>query len=167
MSNATRSHHILKVIEKDEKWNLAAFQKDFKGLQRSFESRTRLHAKCKDGRMVHTRVLTVNGYYQWFYCRVGLAEDMDAYHDEGMGDVIFGEPFLKEFRINARQFEGMITIHNGNEEVTYQMVQSHPRFKHRTNKQCNKISPLLKDLAAKKSTKLVKYLNNEIWKVGV
>ncbi|GKB46941.1 hypothetical protein Tco_0897694 [Tanacetum coccineum] len=56
MSNATRSHHILKVIEKDEKWNLAAFQKDFKGLQRSFESRTRLHAKCKDGRMVHTRV---------------------------------------------------------------------------------------------------------------
>ncbi|GJS85043.1 mitochondrial proton/calcium exchanger protein-like protein isoform X1 [Tanacetum coccineum] len=45
------------VIEKDEKWNLAAFQKDFKGLQRSFESRTRLHAKCKDGRMVHTRVI--------------------------------------------------------------------------------------------------------------
>ncbi|GJZ59476.1 hypothetical protein Tco_0615292 [Tanacetum coccineum] len=42
-----------------------------------------------------------------------MIEDMDAYHDEGMGDVIFGEPFLKEFRINARQFEGMITIHNG------------------------------------------------------
>ncbi|GJY34270.1 hypothetical protein Tco_0418739 [Tanacetum coccineum] len=51
---------------------------------------------------------------------------------------------LKEVGINARRFEGMITIHNGNEEVTYQMVRSHPRFKHHTNDQCNKISPLLK-----------------------
>ncbi|GJT57604.1 hypothetical protein Tco_0992658 [Tanacetum coccineum] len=56
-----------------------------------------------------------------------VLEDMDAYHDEGMGDVIFGEPFLREVRINAKRFEGMITIHNGNEEVTYQMTQSHPR----------------------------------------
>ncbi|GKA21215.1 hypothetical protein Tco_0701204 [Tanacetum coccineum] len=28
--------------------------------------------------------------------------------------------------------------------LTYQMVRSHPRFKHRTNEQCNKIPPLLK-----------------------
>ncbi|GJR99560.1 mitochondrial proton/calcium exchanger protein-like protein isoform X1 [Tanacetum coccineum] len=56
-----------------------------------------------------------------------VLEDMDAYHDEGMGDVIFGEPFLREVRINAKQFEGMITIHNGNEEVTYHMTRSHPR----------------------------------------
>ncbi|GJU69866.1 hypothetical protein Tco_1256125 [Tanacetum coccineum] len=73
-----------------------------------------------------------------------VLEDMDAYHDEGMGDVIFGEPFLREVRINAKQFEGMITIHNGNEEVTYHMTRSHPRFKHHTNEQCNKILPLLK-----------------------
>ncbi|GJW01222.1 hypothetical protein Tco_1556473 [Tanacetum coccineum] len=73
-----------------------------------------------------------------------VLEDMDAYRDEGMGDVIFGEPFLREVGINARRFEGMITIYNGNEEVTYQMVRSHPRFKHHTNEQCNKISPLLK-----------------------
>ncbi|GKD70287.1 putative reverse transcriptase domain-containing protein [Tanacetum coccineum] len=73
-----------------------------------------------------------------------VLEDMDAYHDEGMGDVIFGEPFLREFRINAKRFEGMITIYNGNEEVTYQMVWSYPRFKHHTNEQCNKILPLLK-----------------------
>nr|GEZ02282.1 putative reverse transcriptase domain-containing protein [Tanacetum cinerariifolium] len=46
-------------------------------------------------------------------------EDMDAYHDDGMGDVIFGKPFLREVGINAKRFEGMITIHNGNEEVTY------------------------------------------------
>ncbi|GKF79873.1 hypothetical protein Tco_0235441 [Tanacetum coccineum] len=72
-----------------------------------------------------------------------VLEDMNAYHDEGIGDVIFGEPFLKEVRINAKRFEGMIIIYNGNEEVTYQMVRSHPRFKHHNNEQCNKISPLL------------------------
>nr|GEW14740.1 hypothetical protein [Tanacetum cinerariifolium] len=49
-----------------------------------------------------------------------------------------------ELKINAKRFEGMITIHNGNEEVTFQMVRSHPRFKHHTNEQCNKIPPLLK-----------------------
>ncbi|GJV27426.1 hypothetical protein Tco_1383874 [Tanacetum coccineum] len=47
-----------------------------------------------------------------------VLEDMDAYRDEGMGDVIFGEPFLREVGINAKRFKGMITIHNGNEEVT-------------------------------------------------
>ncbi|GJZ51273.1 homeodomain-like protein [Tanacetum coccineum] len=71
-------------------------------------------------------------------------ENMDAYRDEGMGDVIFGEPFLREIGIKARRFEGMITIYNGNESVTYQMVRSHPRFKHHTNEQCNKIPPLRK-----------------------
>ncbi|GJU16954.1 mitochondrial proton/calcium exchanger protein-like protein isoform X1 [Tanacetum coccineum] len=91
-----------------------------------------------------------------------MIEDMDAYHDEGMGDVISGEPFLREVGINAKRFEGMITIYNGNEEVTYQMVRSHPRFKHHTNEQCNKIPPLLKDLAANNSTKLVKYQSSGI-----
>ncbi|GJW08099.1 putative reverse transcriptase domain-containing protein [Tanacetum coccineum] len=73
-----------------------------------------------------------------------VLEDMDAYRDEGMGDVIFGEPFLKEVGINAKWFERIITIYNDNEEVTYQMVRSHPRFKHHANEQCNKIPPLLK-----------------------
>nr|GEY55788.1 hypothetical protein [Tanacetum cinerariifolium] len=73
-----------------------------------------------------------------------VLENIDAYCDEGMGDVIFGEPFLREVWINAKRFDGMITIHNGNNEVTYQMVRSHMRFKHHTNEQCNKIPPLLK-----------------------
>ncbi|GJZ23317.1 putative reverse transcriptase domain-containing protein [Tanacetum coccineum] len=42
-----------------------------------------------------------------------VLEDMDAYRDEGMGDVIFGEPFLREVIIKARQFNEMITIYNG------------------------------------------------------
>ncbi|GKD25248.1 retrovirus-related pol polyprotein from transposon TNT 1-94 [Tanacetum coccineum] len=98
-----------------------------------------------------------------------VLKDMDAYRDEGMGDVIFGEPFLREVGINAKRFEGMITIHNGNEEVTYQMVRSHPRFKNHTNEQCNKILPLLKDLAERKEIDDVGKVST-IWKsrsVGV
>ncbi|GJZ36218.1 hypothetical protein Tco_0582035 [Tanacetum coccineum] len=75
---------------------------------------------------------------------IDLLEDMDACRDEGMGDVIIGEPFLREVGIKARRFEGTITIYDGNDEVTYQMVRSHPRFKCHTNEQCNKIQPLLK-----------------------
>ncbi|GKE36994.1 hypothetical protein Tco_1460399, partial [Tanacetum coccineum] len=78
------------------------------------------------------------------YSNFAVLVDMDAYHDEGMGDVIFGEPFLKEVRINAKWSDGMITIYNGNDEVTYQMARSHTRFKHHTNEQCNLIPPLLK-----------------------
>ncbi|GJW65106.1 hypothetical protein Tco_0116990 [Tanacetum coccineum] len=73
-----------------------------------------------------------------------VLENIDAYCDEGMGDVIFGEPFLREVGIKTRRFEGMITIYNGDDEVTYQMVRSHPWFKHHTNEKCNKIPPLLK-----------------------
>ncbi|GJW57264.1 hypothetical protein Tco_0103995 [Tanacetum coccineum] len=73
-----------------------------------------------------------------------VLEDMDAYRDEGISNVIIGEPFLREVGIKARLFEGIITLYNGDDEVTYQMVRSHPRFKHHTNEQCDKIAPLLK-----------------------
>ncbi|GJU05528.1 retrovirus-related pol polyprotein from transposon TNT 1-94 [Tanacetum coccineum] len=73
-----------------------------------------------------------------------VLEDMDAYRDEGMGDIIVGEPFLREVRIKAKHFEGIITLYNGDDEVTYQMVRSHLRFKNHTNEKCNKIPPLLK-----------------------
>ncbi|GJS75433.1 putative reverse transcriptase domain-containing protein [Tanacetum coccineum] len=73
-----------------------------------------------------------------------VLEDMDTYHDERMGDVIFSELFLRDVGIKTKWFEGIITLYNGDDEVTYQMVRSHKRFKHRTNEQCNKIPPLLK-----------------------
>ncbi|GJT18184.1 hypothetical protein Tco_0876890 [Tanacetum coccineum] len=47
-----------------------------------------------------------------------ILEDMDVYRDKGMGDVIVGEPFLREVRIKTRRFDGMITIYNGNDEVS-------------------------------------------------
>ncbi|GKE54286.1 hypothetical protein Tco_1489442 [Tanacetum coccineum] len=49
-------------------------------------------------------------------------EDMDAYRDNEMGDIIFGEPFLREVRTKTKRFEGIITLYNGDNEVTYQMV---------------------------------------------
>ncbi|GJU19249.1 hypothetical protein Tco_1152591, partial [Tanacetum coccineum] len=73
-----------------------------------------------------------------------VMENIDAYCDEGMGDVIFGMPFCIEICVKARPFDGMITIYNGNDSVTYQMAYSHLRFKHLTNVQCNKMRPLLK-----------------------
>ncbi|GJR56012.1 hypothetical protein Tco_1406533 [Tanacetum coccineum] len=69
--------------------------------------------------------------------------------DNEMGDIIFGEPFLREVGIKTKRFEGIITLYNGDNEVTYQMVRSHPKFKHHhTNEQCNKIPPLLKTISA-------------------
>nr|GEZ75424.1 homeodomain-like protein [Tanacetum cinerariifolium] len=70
-------------------------------------------------------------------------ENMDAYHDEGMGDVIIGKPFLREVGIKSKWFKGTITLYKDDKSVTYQMVRSHPRFKCHTKEQCNKIPPLL------------------------
>ncbi|GJS28584.1 hypothetical protein Tco_0489204 [Tanacetum coccineum] len=49
---------------------------------------------------------------------IDFLENMDDYRDEEMGDVIFGEPFLREAGIKTRRFEGIITIYNGNDEVS-------------------------------------------------
>ncbi|GJY98260.1 putative reverse transcriptase domain-containing protein, partial [Tanacetum coccineum] len=73
-----------------------------------------------------------------------VLEDVDAYRDEGMGNVIVGEPLLREVGNKARRFDGIITLYKSDDEVTYQMVRSHPRFKRHTNEQCKKIPPLLK-----------------------
>ncbi|GJZ66054.1 gag-pol polyprotein [Tanacetum coccineum] len=73
-----------------------------------------------------------------------VVKNMDGYRDQDMGDIILGEPFCKASRVKERRFDGLITIHNGNDNVTYQMARSHPRFKHLSNAQCNKIKPLLK-----------------------
>nr|GEX23088.1 hypothetical protein [Tanacetum cinerariifolium] len=62
-----------------------------------------------------------------------VLENMDAYCDEGMGDVIVGELFLREVGIKVRRFEGTVTLYKDDKSVTYQMVRSHPRFKRHTN----------------------------------
>ncbi|GJT10693.1 ribonuclease H-like domain-containing protein [Tanacetum coccineum] len=46
-----------------------------------------------------------------------VMENMDGYRDQDMGDVIFGEPFCKASCVEAKRFDGLITIHNGPEYV--------------------------------------------------
>ncbi|GJV39625.1 putative reverse transcriptase domain-containing protein [Tanacetum coccineum] len=73
-----------------------------------------------------------------------VVEDIDPYLDEGIGEVVVGEPFFEVACVETRRFDGIIIIHDENDSVTYQMVRSNPRFQHLTNEQCNKIPPLLK-----------------------
>nr|GEW72429.1 homeodomain-like protein [Tanacetum cinerariifolium] len=73
-----------------------------------------------------------------------VVKDMDPYLDEGIREVVVREPFCEISCMETRRFHGIITIHNKDDSVTYQMARANPRFKHLTNEQCNKILPLLK-----------------------
>nr|GEU61993.1 homeodomain-like protein [Tanacetum cinerariifolium] len=73
-----------------------------------------------------------------------VMENMDVYLDQDICEVIMGEPLCREICVKASRFDGMITIYNGNDSVTYQIARSHLRFKHLTNAQHNKMRPLLK-----------------------
>ncbi|GKE17426.1 reverse transcriptase domain-containing protein [Tanacetum coccineum] len=90
-------------------------------------------------------LLPINVMSKSFYNSI-----MNSYRDEGMGDIIVGRPFYGEACVKTWRFDGMITIYKGNDGVTYQMAQSHLRFKHLTNTQCNKMRPLLKVSAQEK-----------------
>ncbi|GKE38918.1 hypothetical protein Tco_1462323 [Tanacetum coccineum] len=73
-----------------------------------------------------------------------ILENMDSYRDEGLDDVIVGEQFLREVGIKPKRFKGIINLYKNDDEATYQMLRSHPRFKNHTNKKCNKIPTLPK-----------------------
>ncbi|GKB69681.1 hypothetical protein Tco_0931093 [Tanacetum coccineum] len=73
-----------------------------------------------------------------------VVEYMDPYFDKGIGEVVVGEPFCEVTCVETKRFDGIITIHNEDDNVTYQMLRENLRFKHLTNEQCNKIPPLLK-----------------------
>ncbi|GJW39832.1 putative reverse transcriptase domain-containing protein [Tanacetum coccineum] len=95
---------------------------------------------CDDDKKIHIDC----AHNLKFSCMIGFEFTNANFFPLLNGDVIFGEPFLREVDIKAKRFERMITLYKGDDEVTYQMVRSHPRFKHHTNEQCNKIPPLLK-----------------------
>nr|GEZ39773.1 hypothetical protein [Tanacetum cinerariifolium] len=73
-----------------------------------------------------------------------IVENIDGYRDEEMRDIILGELFCKASCVEARRLDGLITIHNVSDNVSYQIARSHTRFKHLSNDQCNKIKLLLK-----------------------
>ncbi|GJZ32434.1 putative reverse transcriptase domain-containing protein [Tanacetum coccineum] len=94
---------------------------------------------CDDNKKIHIDC----AHNLKFSCMIGFefthvnfypllyVNDMDAYRNEGMGDIVVGEPFLREVGIKAKCFERIITLYNGDNEVTYQMVRSHPRYQDR------------------------------------
>ncbi|GJY10723.1 ribonuclease H-like domain, reverse transcriptase, RNA-dependent DNA polymerase [Tanacetum coccineum] len=45
-----------------------------------------------------------------------VVKNMDGYRDQDMGDIILGEPFCKPSCVEARRFDGLITIHNGGDK---------------------------------------------------
>ncbi|GKA37219.1 hypothetical protein Tco_0723784 [Tanacetum coccineum] len=53
-----------------------------------------------------------------------VVKNMDAYHDKDMGDVIAGKPFCRASCVEARWFDGLITIHDGLQcgELTIRMM---------------------------------------------
>ncbi|GKE18804.1 retrovirus-related pol polyprotein from transposon TNT 1-94 [Tanacetum coccineum] len=76
---------------------------------------------CDFDRKIH-----IDCAYNLRFSCIIVVENMDGYRDQDMGDVIFGEPFY-EACVEARRFDGLINIHNGNDSVTYQIARSHPR----------------------------------------
>nr|GFA66384.1 hypothetical protein [Tanacetum cinerariifolium] len=86
----------------------------------------------------------VSDYSTFTNVDFAVVDNMDAYRDKDIGDVIVGKLFCRYACVEARRFDGFITIGDGNDSVTYQTAHSHPRFKHISNEQCNKIRPLLK-----------------------
>ncbi|GJR59398.1 hypothetical protein Tco_1501560 [Tanacetum coccineum] len=89
----------------------------------------KIHNSIMKNKMVYNKnnivgaLMNVPIFVGTFFVMADFAvlENMDAYHDEGMGDVIFGEPFLREVGIKAKWFEGMITLYKGDDEITYQI----------------------------------------------
>ncbi|GJT69428.1 hypothetical protein Tco_1028714 [Tanacetum coccineum] len=51
-------------------------------------------------------------------------ENMDDYRDQDNGDIIFGEPLCKASCVEARRFDGLITIHNGSDNIPNGMITS-------------------------------------------
>nr|GEV83947.1 hypothetical protein [Tanacetum cinerariifolium] len=56
-----------------------------------------------------------------FSCMI-VMENMDGYRDQYMGDVIVGEPFCKASCVEAKRFDGLITIHN---DLSIRRIHAH------------------------------------------
>ncbi|GKB12702.1 retrovirus-related pol polyprotein from transposon TNT 1-94 [Tanacetum coccineum] len=98
------------------------------------------HSYCDDDKKIHIDC----AHNLKFSCMIGfelntaqtlpLLEDMNAYRDKGMGDIIVVESFLREVGIKGKCFEGIITLYNGDDEVTYQMCVINIQVKKPHNK---------------------------------
>nr|GEV16236.1 hypothetical protein [Tanacetum cinerariifolium] len=84
---------------------------------RNNESFDQYPSFCDFDRKIHIDC----AYNLRFSCMI-VMENMDGYRDQDMGDIILGEPFCKASCVEAKRFDGLITIHNGSDNETTQIV---------------------------------------------
>ncbi|GJX41153.1 ribonuclease H-like domain-containing protein [Tanacetum coccineum] len=75
-----------------------------------------LEPTIEEGKVVNNPMIDIAKARSDFTCC--RKENIDPYLDEGMGDVIVGEPFCKASCVEAKRFDGIITIHDGDNSVT-------------------------------------------------
>ena len=66
-----------------------------------------------------------------------VMENLGEFIDDGLTQVIFGEPFKRLTNLDERLVEGLITFSDGEEDYVYQMPRTHPRFKNFSIESCN------------------------------
>nr|GEU88701.1 hypothetical protein [Tanacetum cinerariifolium] len=115
------NEHIEKVLQNVDLFHIPNITQD---QTRSTETSNGLAAIQAQLNNLSKEIKTVNE--KVYAAQVGLMENIDGYRDQDMGDVIFREPLCKASCVEARRFNKLITIHNGNANVTYQMARSHP-----------------------------------------
>nr|GEU74508.1 hypothetical protein [Tanacetum cinerariifolium] len=101
-----------------------------------------------------------------------VVENIDSYRDQDTRDIILGEPFYKASCMEERRFDGLMTIYNGSDNVTYQMnlvsvpkaqkflqgvLNLGPEYDRDAKMEEWLTRGHISDLAAKKSIKLAKY----------
>nr|GEW80862.1 hypothetical protein [Tanacetum cinerariifolium] len=84
---------------------------------RNYESFDEYPSFCDFDQKIHINC----AYNLRFSCMI-VVENMDGYRGQDMGDAIFGEPICKASCVEARRFDGIVTIHNGTDNITYQMT---------------------------------------------
>ncbi|GJR60441.1 hypothetical protein Tco_1502603 [Tanacetum coccineum] len=126
---------IQEMAENSQKWHnrtsrtrstetsdgLAAIQAQLNNLERDrmgvMKDKIKFNGRNELGNFVNAPVFNGNFYVITDFT---IVEDMDPYLDEGMGDVIVGKPFCKASYVEARRFDGIITIRDGNDSVSEQ-----------------------------------------------
>ncbi|GKA79280.1 hypothetical protein Tco_0785876 [Tanacetum coccineum] len=71
----------------------------------------KFHNSIMQNKMVYKGDNVVGAFFVGtFFVMTDFAvlEDMDAYRDKGMGDIIFGEPFLKELELKQNFSKGLL-----------------------------------------------------------
>ncbi|GJW64374.1 hypothetical protein Tco_0116258, partial [Tanacetum coccineum] len=110
-TTSTESPEVVRQLE--------LMNKNFVEMMRQIQSVKSVNLKCETCGGPHSFIEcpAADGYTQEAVYATTVVEDMDPYLDEGMGDVIVGEPFCKASCVEARRFYGIIIILDGDDST--------------------------------------------------